>query len=419
MMHSEVIRGLAARLMVVLLASVAGQALASELGAPVKGQVYLIPSATFMGEDDDEEIDSHVQPGIGIGGNVTDRLAFELHFATGEGDFPGQPPDLRVSQSADVDSYRLDAVYDFGAIGDLRWRIHGVGGIGQVDYDTPLGSRNSDFFNVGMGLSTAITERLSIRGDVRVFALSGDSDEAIPATNVGLRYAFAGPVTNMTADEDGDGVVDRDDRCLGTAPGVDVDSTGCPRDGDRDGVPDASDACPRTPAGVSVDRRGCALDSDRDGVPDHLDACLDTPRGDEVDRRGCTVEEEMDVSARIELKLEFDYDSDKLRPDHYSEIERVAEFMDENPQTSAQLEGHTDSRGTEAYNQALSERRAYAVRDYLIDESDIDPRRITAVGYGESRPAATNDTDSGRQRNRRVEAIIETREMTVRPRRQN
>ena len=77
-MHSEVIRGLAARLMVLLLASMAGQALASELGAPVKGQVYLIPSATFMGEDDDAGIDSHVQPTIGmvIFNWVDDEVAF-------------------------------------------------------------------------------------------------------------------------------------------------------------------------------------------------------------------------------------------------------------------------------------------------------------------------------------------------------
>jgi len=418
-MHSEVIRGLAARLMAVMLAAMAGNAFAADVGAPQKGQVYVVPNVLFMGEDDDAEVGSHVSPGIGIGAMVTDRLGVELHFTDGEGDFPGQPPDLRVSQSADVGIYRLDAVYDFGNFANSDWRIHGVGGFGRIDYDTPIGDENSELVNFGVGLSTAITERLSIRGDARWVAVNGGSLESIPASNVGLRYVFHGPITKMVRDADGDGVPDDDDRCPGTAPGVNVDGMGCPRDGDRDGVPDASDACPRTPAGVSVDRRGCALDSDDDGVADHLDACPDTPRGEEVDRRGCPAEEEEDVSASIELKLEFDFDSDKLRPEHYSEIERVAEFMEEYPQTSAQLEGHTDSRGTEAYNQALSERRAYAVRDYLIDEADIDPRRITAVGYGESRPAATNDTDEGRQRNRRVNAVIETREMSVRPRRQN
>ena len=222
----------------------------------------------------------------------------------------------------------------------------------------------------------------------------------------------------MSGDADGDGVRDRDDQCPTTAPGVNVDAQGCALDSDRDGVPNASDACPRTPAGVSVDSRGCALDSDRDGVPDHLDACPDTPRGDEVDARGCTIEEEV-VSERIELNLEFDFDSDDLRTSHFPQIDRVAAFMEKYPKTSAQLEGHTDSRGTDAYNQALSERRAYAVRDYLIDKKDIDPRRVTAVGYGESKPTATNDTDTGRQRNRRVDAVIETREMSVRPRRED
>ncbi|MCH2097901.1 MAG: OmpA family protein [Pseudomonadales bacterium] len=108
-----------------------------------------------------------------------------------------------------------------------------------------------------------------------------------------------------------------------------------------------------------------------------------------------------------------------MRSSNFPQIDRVAAFMEKYPKTSAQLEGHTDSRGTDAYNQALSERRAYAVRDYLIDQKDIDPRRVTAVGYGESKPTATNDTDTGRQRNRRVDAVIETREMSVRPRRED
>jgi len=70
------------------------------------------------------------------------------------------------------------------------------------------------------------------------------------------------------------------------------------------------------------------------------------------------------------------------------------------------IEGHTDSRGSDAYNQPLSERRANAVRDELVNEYDIDASRVSTVGYGESRPVATNDTDEGRAQNRRIEAVL-------------
>ena len=416
-MMAPMLRGMFVGLVTAMLAVAGVSTQAADVGGPVKGQLYVIPSATFMSEDADADVDSHVAPGIGFGAQLTDRWAMELQYTDAEADVTSA---IVGASEADVTSQRLDAIYDFGRLLDSDWRIHGVGGLGRIDYEFDSGDeQENDFFNLGVGLSTAITERLSIRGDARLFVLNDESSEAIPSTTVALKYVMAGPVTEMSGDADGDGVRDRDDACPTTAPGVNVDAQGCALDSDRDGVPNASDACPRTPAGVSVDSRGCALDSDRDGVPDHLDACPDTPRGDEVDARGCTIEEEEVVSERIELNLEFDFDSDDLRASHFPEIDRVAAFMEKYPKTSAQLEGHTDSRGTEAYNQALSERRAYAVRDYLIDKKDIDPRRVTAVGYGESKPTATNDTDTGRQRNRRVDAVIETREMSVRPRRED
>ena len=76
------------------------------------------------------------------------------------------------------------------------------------------------------------------------------------------------------------------------------------------------------------------------------------------------------------------------------------------PSGSANLEGHTDSKGDDAYNQRLSERRAESVRRWLIDRERLDPSRLGARGWGESRPVASNDTDAGRQKNRRVEVVI-------------
>ena len=101
----------------------------------------------------------------------------------------------------------------------------------------------------------------------------------------------------------------------------------------------------------------------------------------------------------------FDVDSDVVLPGLYNEIERIAQVLVRYPQTTIVVEGHTDSSGSDAYNQGLSERRALSVQRLLVDRG-IVPARISTVGYGETRPVATNDTPEGRQMNRRVEIRV-------------
>ncbi|OFE11641.1 hypothetical protein PHACT_14065 [Pseudohongiella acticola] len=146
------------------------------------------------------------------------------------------------------------------------------------------------------------------------------------------------------------------------------------------------------------------VDSDGDGVPDDRDACPDTPRTYAVDDRGCPIM--IEEVARIELNVEFEFDKSEVRPAYFDEIRRVSDFMDANEDTVAALGGHTDSVGTEAYNQELSQRRAAAVRQVLIERFNISPARITSNGYGESQPVANNATAAGRERNRRVESVL-------------
>ncbi len=110
---------------------------------------------------------------------------------------------------------------------------------------------------------------------------------------------------------------------------------------------------------------------------------------------------------RVELDVKFDFDKSAVRPESYSEIKNLADFMKQYPQTTTVVEGHTDSVGTEQYNQRLSDRRAKAVRTVLVDDYGIAPNRVGAVGYGETRPIADNATEQGRQLNRRVEAEVE------------
>ncbi|WP_201588149.1 OmpA family protein [Psychrobacter jeotgali] len=113
--------------------------------------------------------------------------------------------------------------------------------------------------------------------------------------------------------------------------------------------------------------------------------------------------------ATIDLEVLFDTDKSVVKPEYFSEVAEVADFMNEYSNTTTVLEGHTDSRASDSYNQALSQRRVDAVSNVLTNQFGIMPNRVTAIGYGESRPRASNDTAEGRQLNRRVVAVVEER----------
>ncbi|MEH6625648.1 MAG: OmpA family protein [Motiliproteus sp.] len=177
-----------------------------------------------------------------------------------------------------------------------------------------------------------------------------------------------------------------------------------PMDSDGDGVIDANDQCPNTPAGVLVDRRGCALDSDKDGVPNYKDKCLRTPPGAKVDATGCQIAGK--VLMEVNLDVNFATNSDIVTSAYQGDIKRVADFMKKADGSLAYIEGHTDSTGEASYNKDLSQRRAAAVADILVNDYGIARSRVKPEGYGESRPVADNKTKDGRRENRRVVAVI-------------
>ena len=112
------------------------------------------------------------------------------------------------------------------------------------------------------------------------------------------------------------------------------------------------------------------------------------------------------VKQRIVLRgVNFDFDKSTIRRDAAEILEEAARILREDPEVRVSVDGHTDARGTDQYNDRLSERRAQAVVDYLA-RLGVPPSRLQAQGFGESRPVATNDTDEGRAENRRVELNV-------------
>jgi OOP family OmpA-OmpF porin len=110
---------------------------------------------------------------------------------------------------------------------------------------------------------------------------------------------------------------------------------------------------------------------------------------------------------RQTLNVEFDFDKSTIKKGYDKDINDLAKVMKDYPDLNVVIEGHTDNVGTAAYNKKLSQRRAEAVKQYMVEQDGINANRITAEGFGFDRPIASNDTDEGRQRNRRVEAAVD------------
>lgn len=120
---------------------------------------------------------------------------------------------------------------------------------------------------------------------------------------------------------------------------------------------------------------------------------------------------ETDLEVRVELPADvlFDFDKADLRPDATQALTHLATLIRGYPTGRVELEGHTDSKGDDAYNQRLSQRRAEAVERWLVEREGIEGARLATRGWGEKRPVASNDDDAGRQKNRRVEVVIQKR----------
>lgn len=231
-------------------------------------------------------------------------------------------------------------------------------------------------------------------------------------------------------DSDSDGIIDQDDLCptiLGLAK-----FGGCP-DTDNDGIPDPNDKCPKV-AGP-IPNGGCPkvdLDSDGDGVKDSMDECKDQPglaknkgcpdtdedgiidKNDDCPNEvgspannGCPVinkevQEAISLSAK---NVQFENNSSTIKTSSYGDLDNVVNLLNQYPDYNISINGHTDSQGSENYNKDLSERRAKACLEYLAKKG-IRRARMTARGFGETRPLADNSTNEGKEKNRRVEFIL-------------
>ncbi|MEM1153107.1 MAG: OmpA family protein [Pseudomonadota bacterium] len=305
----------------------------------------------------DRELKNMSTPYAGLEWAFNDQWAAEVSYAQDDAsseDFPGTDAEVilaNIGMRYYGGSYIVDKAETIAE--GTRLRPYAVVGAGyfSVDPNRAGGEKEEDAtINAGLGVRWMLTSRFSASLDARtVYNMDKSNNDTI--AYLGLNYYFGNvtpaPIPQPTAcpDEDGDGVCDEFDACLGTPPGTRVDATGCP-------LPVAQ-------------------------------------------------------VASIKLKVNFGFDSDVVQEKYFTDLNELANFLKRFDQVDVSIDGYTDSTGDATYNQNLSQRRAQAVVDMLVNTYGIDASRLKAVGYGEADPVASNDTPEGRAENRRVMASLE------------
>jgi len=217
-----------------------------------------------------------------------------------------------------------------------------------IDCDNVNANRSSGLFNAGVGFFYDLSDNWALRGDLRSVTYFGSSSGTDAVASVGALYRFA---ENKPAPAPVDG------------------------DDDQDGVLNSKDKCPNTPLNNVVNADGCPIVVTQNVVRD--------------------------------LKVNFDTDKWDVKPQYYSEIASLASLLKEYPDAKVEIQGHADASGRPDKNQILSQNRANAIADLLNTSFGIAKQRITAVGYGASRPIADNATVEGRAKNRRMLAVTQ------------
>lgn len=337
-----------------------GLATVSANAADETGKWYLTPKAGYLWTDNDRKVDDDNFYGLGIGKHISPEWSLEVNGVTGHYDATNVP-----GSRLNIRAFSLDALRVF-ARAERVSPFLSIGAGYIKDGPEPVGrSEGSPLAQVGAGLLIDLAENAAgsfvfqLRPEVKArwdFIDTRDNNNFLDySAGIGFQFAWG----------------------AGRAPEA--------------AAPAAEPPPPPTPPPPPP-----PADSDGDGVLDNADQCPGTPRGVAVDAVGCP------RKGSVTLKdVNFEFNSAKLTGDSHAVLDGVAADLKKHPRLKVEMEGHTDSVGNDAYNLKLSQKRAESVREYLVSQG-LPASQLTAKGFGETKPIASNKTKEGRAENRRV-----------------
>jgi len=363
----------------------------------IADRFYISPMATYTLADSDRGTKNGLGGTVAIGKQFQKRFAFELaaHYASFKPDSSG------------ADSAKLVAGGIRGLLFPTSGGLYGLAGLGYGRFKDHPGldpDYRTILWTVGMGYllgpfdlgATGISLRAEVafRSDMHRGEMTSDKynnalNEGVASVGllipIGANPAPAAAPAPLVAEPEPEAVA--------------VVALAEPTDTDGDGVTDGADQCPDTTAGAAVDATGCPLPATEAPAPPGPD-CKSPESGASVSLEGCK------AGDKIVLRgVTFEFDRANLMPNAKTILDQAGDALLSAQNIRVEIAGHTDARGSEAYNARLSYQRAQSVMNYLT-ERGIAADRLSAKGYGESEPVADNETDEGRELNRRVELKI-------------
>jgi OOP family OmpA-OmpF porin len=336
------------------------------------------------------------------------------------------------------------ALFGYGALSAFPGSYHEDGWpSGGPGTETIPRLRDTDgFFHLGIGAKFPINDNFGLRLDGRAMApgaiahdilkvgdetgYGGPDWEVLLAAYLGLGGEKPAPAPSPAApppapvvdkDTDGDGILDKNDRCPSAAEDKDgfQDEDGCPDlDNDKDGIADNDDKCPIEAEDRDgfQDDDGCPdADNDGDGIADEADKCPNEPetKNGFQDDDGCSDEVPAAVAkfTGVIKGINFKTNSDKITKASFKVLDDAVKVLTEYPDIKLEVGGHTDNVGKPERNMELSQKRADAVKEYMVGKG-IAENRLTAVGYGMDKPITENKTAADKAKNRRTEFTLQT-----------
>lgn len=345
---------------------------------------YLAPMASYVAADPDRGTDDGLGATLLFGKLFESRFGveLELHYSGYDAEDGGDTAEL-MSGGVRGLLFPIEGAGAFvtGGLGYGRFKDHPGN---DPDYDTTLWTVGGGYM---FGPFDLLLSDLSVRTELAYRSDMHDGDKTSETFNNALNELVASvglmiPLGSVPAPPEPP-----------PEPAVEVVATVEPVDSDGDGVTDDLDKCPDTPAGTAVDADGCPL-------PAPAPECKTPEPGQPITLEGCA------AGDKIVLRgVNFEFDRSQLTPNARTILDGVSEALASAPNVRVEIGGHTDAKGSDEYNQKLSDRRAASVLQYLADKG-VDGGRMESRGYGEAEPVADNETDEGRELNRRVELKI-------------